>query len=125
MAARKARAEKTVLSRQDIATRRKALTGKKMQTGGVGRRALVGVFVLAASLIALLSVATFDVHDRVGPGFRNMVGPMGHLIAESLRGLLGVCAYLIPACGLYAAMVIFVGNRERRRLPQIIALVLL
>jgi S-DNA-T family DNA segregation ATPase FtsK/SpoIIIE len=125
MAARKARAEKTVLSRQDIATRRKALTEKKMQTGGVGRRALVGVFVLAASLIALLSVATFDAHDRVGPGFRNTVGPMGHLIAESLRGLLGVCAYLIPACGLYAAMVIFVGNRERRRLPQIVALALL
>ncbi|HVG59152.1 MAG TPA: DNA translocase FtsK 4TM domain-containing protein [Hyalangium sp.] len=125
MAARKARAEKTVLSRQDIATRRKALTDKKMQTGGVGRRALVGVFVLAISLIALLSVATFDAHDRVGPGFRNMVGPMGHLIAESLRGLLGVCAYLIPACGLYAAMVVFVGNRERRRLPQIIALALL
>ncbi len=125
MAARKARAEKTVLSRQDIATRRKALTDKKMQTGGVGRRALVGVFVLAVSLIALLSVATFDAHDRVGPGFRNMVGPMGHLIAESLRGLLGVCAYLIPGCGLYAAMVIFVGNRERRRLPQVVALVLL
>ena len=125
MAARKARAEKTVLSRQDIATRRKALTDKKMQTGGVGRRALVGVFVLAISLIALLSVATFDAHDRVGPGFRNMVGSMGHLIAESLRGVLGVCAYLIPGCGIYAAMVIFVGNRERRRLPQILALALL
>jgi len=125
MAARKSRAEKTVLSRQDIATRRKALTDKKMQTGGVGRRALVGVFILAASLISLLSVATFDAHDRVGPGFRNMVGPMGHLIAESLRGLLGVCAYLIPSCGLYAALVIFVGNRERRRLPQILALGLL
>ena len=125
MAARKSRAEKTVLSRQDIATRRKALAEKKMQTGGTGRRALVGVFILAASLISLLSVATFDARDRVGPGFRNMVGPMGHLIAESLRGLLGVCAYLIPSCGIYAAVVIFVGNRERRRGPQIIALALL
>ena len=125
MAARKARSEKTVLSRQDIATRRKALADKKMQTGGTGRRALVGLFVLAASLISLLSVATFDVHDRVGPGFRNSVGPMGHLIAESLRGLLGLCAYLVPTCGVYAAVVIFVGNRERRRLPQIVALVLL
>jgi S-DNA-T family DNA segregation ATPase FtsK/SpoIIIE len=125
MAARKARAEKTVLSRQDIATRRKALSDKKMQTGGVGRRALVGVFILSLSLISLLSVATFDAHDRVGPGFRNSVGPMGHLIAESLRGLLGVCAYLIPSCGIYAAVVIFVGNRERRRLPQILALALL
>jgi DNA segregation ATPase FtsK/SpoIIIE, S-DNA-T family len=125
MAARKARSEKTVLSRQDIATRRKALADKKMQTGGTGRQALVGLFVLAASLISLLSVATFDVHDRVGPGFRNSVGPMGHLIAESLRGLLGLCAYLVPTCGVYAAVVIFVGNRERRRLPQIAALVLL
>ncbi|MFL5349821.1 MAG: DNA translocase FtsK 4TM domain-containing protein [Hyalangium sp.] len=125
MTARKARAEKTVLSRQDIAARRKTLTAKKMQTGGTGRRALVGVFVLAASLISLLAVATFDAHDRVGPGFRNKVGPMGHLIAEGLRGLLGICAYLIPACGIYASVVIFVGNRERRRLPQIIALGLL
>ena len=38
--------------------------------------------------------------------------------APDLRGVLGVCAYLIPGCGLYAAMVIFVGNRERRRLPH-------
>ena len=123
--ARKARAEKTVLSRQDISTRRKALADKKRQVGGTGKRALVGVFVLSASLISLLAVATFDAHDRVGPGFHNRVGPMGHLIAESLRGLLGVCAYLIPLCGLYASVVIFVGNRERRRLPQIIALALL
>ncbi|KFE67707.1 DNA translocase FtsK [Hyalangium minutum] len=127
MAARKSstRAEKTVLSRQDIATRRKALAEKKMQTGGTGRKALLGVFILAASLISLLSVASFDAHDRVGPGFRNLVGPMGHLVAESLRGLLGVCAYLVPSCGLYAAAVIFVGNRERRRLPQIVALTML
>ncbi|WP_224365846.1 FtsK/SpoIIIE family DNA translocase [Hyalangium versicolor] len=125
MTARKARAEKTVLSRQDIAARRKALAEKKMQTGGSGRKALVGVFVLAASLISLLSVATFDARDRVGPGFRNSVGPMGHLIAESLRGLIGVCAYLVPIGGLYAAMIIFVGNRERRRLPQMLALGLL
>jgi S-DNA-T family DNA segregation ATPase FtsK/SpoIIIE len=125
MTARKARAEKTVLSKQEIATRRKALTAKKMQTGGAGRRALVGVFVLAVSLISLLSVATFHARDRVGPGFQNMVGPMGHLIAESLRGVLGVCAYLVPLCGIYAAMVIFVGDRERRRLPQIVALGLL
>src|SRR3954471_8665279 len=102
MAARKGRAEKTVLSRQDIATRRRALADKKRQTGGTGHRALVGVFVLSLSLISMLAVATFDAHDRVGPGFRNRVGPMGHLIAESLRGLLGVCAYLIPCCGLYA-----------------------
>ncbi|MDC0714040.1 DNA translocase FtsK 4TM domain-containing protein [Stigmatella sp. ncwal1] len=125
MTARKARAEKTVLSRQEIATRRKALAAKKMQTGGASRRAIVGVFILSASIISLLSVATFSAKDRVGPGFRNMVGPMGHLIAESLRGVVGVCAYLIPLCGGYAAMILFVGDRERRRLPQIVALTLL
>jgi len=125
MTARKARAEKTVLSKQEIATRRKALTEKKMQTGGAGRRALTGLFVLAVSAISLLSVASFSAKDRVGPGFQNMVGPMGHLIAEALRGMLGVCAYLVPACGIYAAMVLFVGDRERRRMPQIVALVLL
>jgi S-DNA-T family DNA segregation ATPase FtsK/SpoIIIE len=125
MTARKARAEKTVLSKQEIATRRKALTAKKMQTGGAGRRALVGLTLLAVSVISLLSVASFDAKDRVGPGFQNLVGPMGHLIAEALRGVLGVCAYLVPACGIYAAMVLFVGDRERRRLPQIIALALL
>ncbi|SEU15807.1 FtsK/SpoIIIE family DNA translocase [Stigmatella erecta] len=124
-AARKGRAEKTVLSRQEIATRRKALAAKKMQTGGASRRAIVGVFLLSASIISFLSVATFSAKDRVGPGFRNMVGPMGHLIAESLRGVVGVCAYLIPLCGGYAAMILFVGDRERRRLPQIAALTLL
>ncbi|EAU69540.1 cell divisionftsk/spoiiie [Stigmatella aurantiaca DW4/3-1] len=96
-----------------------------MQTGGASRRAIVGVFLLSASIISLLSVATFNAKDRVGPGFRNMVGPMGHLIAESLRGVVGVCAYLIPLCGGYAAMILFVGDRERRRLPQIAALTLL
>jgi S-DNA-T family DNA segregation ATPase FtsK/SpoIIIE len=85
----------------------------------------VGVFIRSLSLSALRAVATFDARDRVGPGFHNMVGPMGHLIAESLRGLLGVCAYLIPGCGIYASMVIFVGNRERSRLSQVTALVLL
>jgi len=125
MTARKARAEKTVLSKQEIATRRKALTAKKMQTGGAGRRALIGLTILAGSIISLLSVASFSARDRVGPGFQNLVGPMGHLIAEALRGVLGVCAYLVPACGIYAAMVLFVGDRERRRLPQIVALALL
>ncbi|MCY1043974.1 DNA translocase FtsK 4TM domain-containing protein [Corallococcus sp. bb12-1] len=122
------RAEKAVLSRQEIATKRKALANKKMKAGGAAspaRRALAGVFVLAASLLALLAVATFDAHDRVGPGFHNAVGPMGHLIAETLRGALGVCAYFIPVGGIYTAVVLFVGNRERRRLPQIISLALL
>ncbi|HYO57785.1 DNA translocase FtsK [Archangium sp.] len=129
MAERKARAEKTVLSRQDIATRRKALAEKKAQKGGggggPGQRALLGLFLMAASVLSLVSVATFSAKDRKGPGFENAVGPMGHLIAEGLRGMLGVWAYLLPLCGMYAAMVVFVGNRERRRWPQLVALVLL
>ncbi|HEX8438978.1 DNA translocase FtsK [Archangium sp.] len=131
MAERKARAEKSVLSRQDIATRRKALAEKKAQKGGggavagPGQRALVGLFLMAASVLSLISVATFDARDRKGPGFQNAVGPIGHLIAEGLRGMLGVWAYLLPLCGVYAAMVVFVGNRERRRWPQMVALVLL
>ncbi|MCP3138849.1 FtsK/SpoIIIE family DNA translocase [Pyxidicoccus xibeiensis] len=128
MTAKKGRAEKAVLSRQEIATRRRQLADKRMKAGsggGVAGRAITGVFLLATSLLALLSVATFDAKDRVGPGFRNAVGPMGHLIAESLRGLLGVCAYLIPMGGLYTAMVLFVGNRERKRGAQVVALVLM
>ncbi|MCP3101924.1 DNA translocase FtsK 4TM domain-containing protein [Myxococcus sp. K15C18031901] len=127
MTAKKGRAEKAVLSRQEIATRRRALAEKKRKVGGGGGsgRAIVGVFLLAASLISLLAVATFDPHDRVGPGFRNAVGPMGHLIAETLRGMLGVCAYLVPVAGVYTAMVLFVGNRDRKRAPQIISLALL
>ncbi len=128
MTAKKGRAEKAVLSRQEIATRRRALADKRMKAGKGGdvtTRAITGVFILAASLIALLAVATFDAKDRVGPGFNNAVGPMGHLIAESLRGLLGVCAYLIPVGGLYTAMVLFVGSRDRKRGPQIISLALL
>ncbi|MBU8894316.1 DNA translocase FtsK [Corallococcus sp. H22C18031201] len=122
------RAEKAVLSRQEIATRKRALQDKRMKASGgasPARRALLGVVLLTGSLLSLLSVATFDAHDRVGPGFRNAVGPMGHLIAETLRGMLGVCAYLVPLAGLYAAVVLFVGNRDRKRLPQIISLALL
>ncbi|MFP2962891.1 DNA translocase FtsK 4TM domain-containing protein, partial [Myxococcus sp. 1LA] len=128
MTAKKGRAEKAVLSRQEIATRRRALADKRMKAGKGGdvtTRAITGVFLLAASLISLLAVATFDAKDRVGPGFNNAVGPMGHLIAESLRGLLGICAYLVPVGGIYTAMVLFVGSRDRKRGPQIISLALL
>ena len=131
MSERTARAEKTVLSRQEIATRRKALAEKKAKKAGggteagPGRKALVGLFLLALSVLSLVSVATYNVKDRKGPGYQNAVGPMGHLIAENLRGLLGVWAYLLPLCGLYAAMIVFVGSRERRRWPQMVALVLL
>ncbi|EPX61576.1 Cell division protein FtsK [Cystobacter fuscus DSM 2262] len=131
MAERKARGEKTVLSRQEIATRRKALAEKKAKRGGggveagPGRKALVGLFLMAVSVLSLVSVATFNAKDRRGTNYQNAVGPIGHLIADQLRGLLGFWAYLLPLCGLYAAMIVFVGNRERRRWPQMVALVLL
>ena len=121
----KRKGEKSVLSKQDIASRRKVLTQKKMQHTGTGRRAIAGVGLLAFSVMSLLSVATFNAHDRVGPGFKNAVGPVGHAIAEGLRGLLGICAYVLPMVGLYAAGILFVGDREKRRWPQALALGLL
>jgi DNA segregation ATPase FtsK/SpoIIIE, S-DNA-T family len=124
MAGRRNRSEKSVLSRQEIAGRRRQLTDKKLSTDNVGRRAVAGVFVLAFAVLALVSVATFDAADRSGPGFRNAVGPVGHALAEGLRGLLGLCAYLVPAVGLYVAAALFVGNR-RRRWPQIASAALL
>ncbi len=117
--------EKTVLSRQQIASRKRALSDEKLKAPSAVSRALVGVFILAASLLAFLSVATWDVKDRVGPGFRNAVGPVGHALAETLRGAFGLCAYLLPAAGVWAAAALFVGSRERRRWPQFVCLVLL
>ena len=124
MAAKARRADKGVLSRQDIAARRRQIAEKKLQTGGTGRRAIVGVFALAFSLLALLAVATFDPHDRTGPGYRNAIGPMGHLFGEGLRGLFGICAYVIPLAGLWASAALLLG-RARRRWPQWVSLVLL
>ena len=116
--------DRSVLSRQDIASRKRAISDQKLQSSGVGRRAIFGVFLLAFSLLALLAVATFDPHDRTGPGFRNAIGPVGHMIAEALRGTFGICAYVIPLAGLYTAMVVFVG-RSRRRWPQVVSGILL
>src|SRR5688500_14810510 len=116
MGSRRARAEKSVLSRQDIAGRRRVISEQKLQTEGVGRRAIAGVFVLALSLMSFLAVLTFDAQDRIGPGFHNAIGPVGHAIADGLRGFIGICAYVLPASGIYASLVLFVG-RKRRRWP--------
>jgi S-DNA-T family DNA segregation ATPase FtsK/SpoIIIE len=80
---------------------------------------------LAASVLAFLAVATFSPRDRLGPGFHNAVGPVGHAIAESLRGLFGVCAIVIPVIGAYTTGILFVGDREKRRWPQALAASLL
>jgi len=120
MAPKRARSDKAVLSRQDIAVRKKAISEQKLQTHALARRAIAGVFVLAGSLIVLLALATWDARDG-RRGFRNAVGPVGHFIAGQLHALLGVCAYLLPIAGLYATAVLFVGSRSRRRWPQLVA----
>ena len=117
--------EKSVLSRQDIVTRRKQLQEQKLKTPTTGRRAIAGVVLLSASILSFLAVASFDAHDRVGPGFQNLIGPVGHALAEALRGFLGICALVLPVAGVYASMLIFVGDKETRRWPQLVCLALL
>ncbi len=118
----KRRPEKALLSRQELSGRKRALQQKKMKSSGRGRKAIAGVLLLALSALSLLSVATFHVKDRVGPGFRNAVGPVGHAIAEMLRGSFGVCAYALPVLGAYWAYILFTGSQEKRRWPQLLAL---
>ncbi len=122
--ARKKKTETGLLSRQEINGRKRALHAKKMSTSGGGRKAIAGVFLLALSALSLLSVATFHVKDRVGPGFRNAVGPVGHAIGELLRGTFGVCAYVLPLLGMYWAFVVLTGSKDKRRWPQLLALAL-
>jgi S-DNA-T family DNA segregation ATPase FtsK/SpoIIIE len=124
MAASRAR-EKSVLSRQDIASRRKAIQQQKMKTSPTGKRAIFGVFLLTISVLALLSVASFDARDRLGPGFHNAIGPVGHALAESLRGFLGICAWVLPLAGLYTVGLLFANQPKQRRWPQILCLGLL
>jgi S-DNA-T family DNA segregation ATPase FtsK/SpoIIIE len=125
MTARTKRADKAVLSRQEIAERRRRLSDKKkLEASGAGQRAIAGVFVLAFSIIGLLSVATFHPADRTGPGFKNAIGPAGHLIGEALLGSFGVCAFALPAAGAYGALALLIGG-ERRRWPQLVSFILL
>jgi S-DNA-T family DNA segregation ATPase FtsK/SpoIIIE len=124
MTARTKRADKAVLSRQEIAQRRRRLSDKKLEASGAGHRAIAGVFVLAFSIIGLLSVATFHPADRTGPGFKNAIGPAGHLIGEALRGSFGVWAFALPAAGAYGALALLIRG-ERRRWPQLVSFILL
>lgn len=125
MSAAKRIREKRVLSRQEITSRRRALAEAKMSIPGVGRRAIVGVVIFAAAVLVMLSVATYDTHDRVGPGFHNVIGPVGHALSEVLRGFLGLCAYVLPLAGFYASALIFTGDHNKRRWPQLLCLALL
>ncbi|HME90053.1 MAG TPA: DNA translocase FtsK 4TM domain-containing protein, partial [Myxococcaceae bacterium] len=120
MAPKRARSDKAVLSRQDIAVRKKAISEQKLQTHALARRAIASVFIFASSALVLLSLGTFERRDGRG-GFRNAIGPVGHFIAGQLHALLGLCAYLLPIAGLYATIVLLVGSRSRRRWPQLVA----
>jgi S-DNA-T family DNA segregation ATPase FtsK/SpoIIIE len=123
--AAKRKGEKTVLSRQDIQTRRKVLSEQRMGAAGIGAQAIVAVLLVAAAVMAFLAVATFDPHDRLGPGFRNAVGPVGHALAEMLCGLFGVNAFIVPVAFCYLAVMMVAGDKGKRRWPQLLCLMLL
>ncbi len=124
--AAKRKGERSVLSQQEIKTRRKALTMQRLTgTTGFGARAIAAVIGVAVSIMSFLAVATFDARDRIGPGFHNAVGPVGHALAETLRGLLGICAFVLPMGVLYASVLVVAGERGKRRWPQAICLALL
>lgn len=133
MAAQRATVEKSVLSKQSVSSRRKKLPQGKSSTKKTAdapdptpiRRSIIGVVVGALSLLIFLSLITFHSRDRVGPGFNNAIGPVGHAVAGALQNFWGVCAYLLPLAGLYAAMVLFLGSRHRRRWPQLLSAALL
>jgi S-DNA-T family DNA segregation ATPase FtsK/SpoIIIE len=120
MAPKRAPSDKAVLSRQEIAVRKKAISDQKLQTHAWARRAIAGVFIGAGSLLALLALATYEARDGRA-GFRNAIGPVGHFISSQLYALFGWCAYLLPLSGLYAAVVLVVGSRSRRRWPRPVA----
>ncbi len=123
MAAKVARSEKRVLTRQAVSSRRRPGKDRKKgsppRSGHPGARALSGVVLLSASLLALCALVTFHPRDRQGPGFHNAIGPVGHTLAEALLGAVGLCAYALPFLGLYTAMALFLGAREKRRWPQL------
>jgi S-DNA-T family DNA segregation ATPase FtsK/SpoIIIE len=120
MAARRPRPEKKILSKQEVASRKKALAVRRAEGTGVGRRALLGVAVLALSSLALVALLT-----EPGPSAprtaHNGAGPVGHALAALLGGLLGLAAPCIPLAGVYVSGVLLVGRREKRRWPQILA----
>jgi DNA segregation ATPase FtsK/SpoIIIE, S-DNA-T family len=120
MAARRPRPEKKILSKQDVASRRKALAVRRSDGSGVGHRALLGVALLAASCLALVALLT-DPGPATARTAHNGAGPVGHALAALLGGLVGLTAPAIPLAGVYAAGVLLVGRREKRRWPQILA----
>ena len=121
MAPKKARSQKAVLSRQEIAVRKRVISDQKLQTHGNARRVIVGIFTLAFSLLILLALATFESRDGIRGRYHNAIGPAGHFMASQVHELLGICAYLLPLCGIYASLVLLIGSRTKRRWPQLAA----
>src|SRR5215471_13904991 len=119
MAAVTARVHKKVLSKQSVAKRKRLRDQAKAREGRYG--AVGGVVLLAGSVLCLLALATFDPRDRPGRHYHNSVGPVGHWVAASLQAWLGLCAYALPLCGLFAAWVLFTGSKWPRRWPQLVA----
>jgi S-DNA-T family DNA segregation ATPase FtsK/SpoIIIE len=115
------RPQKAVLSRQEIAIRKRVLSDQKLQTHGTARRAIAGIFTLAISLLILLALATFEPRDGSRSRYHNAIGPTGHFLASHIHELLGICAYLLPLCGIYASLVLLIGSRTKRRWPQVAA----
>jgi len=125
MGARRGAAGKKSLARQEIVSRKRQVADEKLKTSSAGRRALAGVFLLSAAAIALVSMVSYDARDRAGVAAHNAAGPAGHALADEVFGLLGVTGFVVPLSFLYAAMVLFVGRKDRRRWPQVLAAVLL
>src|SRR5215467_12295596 len=105
MAPKRTRAQKAVLSRQEIAVRKRVLSDQKLQTHSAARRVIVGIFTLALSLLTLLALTTFEPRDGTHGRYRNAIGLAGHFAASQAHQLLGICAYLLPLCGIYASLV--------------------
>jgi len=121
MTPKRMRPQKAVLSRQEIAIRKRVLSDQKLQTHGTARRAIAGIFTLAISLLILLALATFEPRDGSRGRYHNAIGPTGHFLASHIHELLGICAYLLPLCGIYASLVLLIGSRTKRRWPQVAA----
>jgi DNA segregation ATPase FtsK/SpoIIIE, S-DNA-T family len=124
MAARRPRSEKKILSKQEVASRKKALAVRRVEGTGVGHRALVGVALLALSSLALVALLT-EPGPMAPRTAHNGAGPVGHALAALLGGLLGIAAPAIPLAGVYVSGVLLVGKRDKRRWPQVLAAVVL
>ncbi|HXN40591.1 MAG TPA: hypothetical protein VN918_02295, partial [Myxococcaceae bacterium] len=85
MAPKKTRSQKAVLSRQEIAVRKRVISDQKLQSHGNARRVIVGIiFTLAFSLLILLALATFESRDGIRGRYHNAIGPAGHFMASQV-----------------------------------------